>query len=136
MIEKEPKFREVDEAIENGLEQKPSDTSQKREVSAVAPMPIKGEVPKTVEQIVGVSVSFKNLHKLVGKNILFRDPHTQPNRTDDPSCKEAIIEQHDGKFVIVVNRGKYYPYYTGSRQNIFALDSQENIDRYEVKLER
>jgi len=136
MIEKEPHFREMDESIENEPEQPSPDTFRQRRVSNTASLPAEQEVPKPVEQTSEALVSFEKLHELVGKNISFRDPHTQPNRTDDPYRKAATIKQNDDNFVIAVDRGRYYPYYTSDRQNIFALDSQEDINRYEVKLEK
>lgn len=135
MIEKEPQFSEADEVIENEPKQPSPDTSTQREVPTAASLPAEREAPKPIERTVEVSVSFENLHELIGKNISFRDPRTQPNKTDDPYRKVATIEQHEGKFVIVVDRGRYHPYYTGDRQNIFALDSQDDIERYEIKLE-
>lgn len=135
MTEKEPGFKEITEAAEGVPKQQSPDTSRQREIPKVAPLSTEREAPKLVEQTAEVSVSFEKLHELVGKNISFRDPHTQPNRTDDPYRKAAMLEQHDGRFVIVIDRGRYYPYYTGNRQNIFALNSQVDIDRYEVKLE-
>ena len=136
MIEKEPMSREADEAVESEPKQQSPDTSHQKEEPKAATLPIEQVTPKPAREIAEVSVSFENLHELVGKNILFRDPHTQPNRTDDPYHKAATIEQHEGKFVIVIDRGRYYPYYTDDRQNIFTLDSQEDIDRYEVEIER
>lgn len=135
MTEKEPQFREISESIEDEPKQPSPDTSRQREEPRVAALAAEREAPKPVEHTTEVSVSFENLQALVGKNISFRDPHTQPNRTDDPYRKSARIEQHNDKFVLVVDRGRYYPYYTGDRQNIFALSSQDDINYYEIKIE-
>ena len=136
-MEKEPQFREAKEADEKEPKQPTApDTSLPTPETKAIPPSLAEEVNEPAPETDEVSVAFESLPQLVGKNILFRDPHTQPNRTDDPYHKVATIEQQDGKFVIVVDRGsRYYPYYTGNRQNIFALDSQADIDRYEVKLE-
>lgn len=134
-MEKEPQFREAKEAAEKEPEQPTApDTSPTKPETNVSP-PAAEEVREPGPETDEVSVSFEALPQLVGKNILFRDPHTQPNQTDDPYHKVGTIEQRDGKFVIVVDRNRYYPYYTGDRQNIFALNSQEDIDRYEVRIE-
>ena len=136
-MEKEPKPRDATEADEKEAKQPTApDTSPKNPETKVVPPSLVKKVDEPVPERDEVSVAFVSLPQLVGKNISFRDPRTQPNQLDDPYRKTATIEQHDGKFVIVVERGRYYPYYTGNRQNIFALDSQEDVDRYEVKLEK
>jgi hypothetical protein len=135
-MEKESRLGKSQEAKDREPKQSAApDTSLTKPGQRLHPPSLAEEVHEPAPETDEVSVAFESLSRLVGRNILFRDPHTQPNQTDDPYHKAARIQQHDGKFVIVVNRSRYYPYYTGDRQNIFILDSQADIDRYEIKLE-
>jgi hypothetical protein len=136
-IEREPQLRRKSyEEAEKKVSFSAPDMLPTNSVEEVLPPLATEAVQVPIAEINTASVTFEVLPQLVGKRVMFRDSEVT-RALDDPLYKQGIIEKIGDEFVIKVDRGKYYPYYTGlNRRSSFTLYTQHDIDRLEVVLDQ
>ena len=137
MSEKEPK---------GGLERHDAEPSlgskRKNQKTLDLPSPAQAveknkiELPTQLRQT-EIPLQFIDLPSLVGKIVRIRDPKAQVDGPlDDPLFKAATVNQDSqGNLSVSIDRGRYYPYFTGDRAVTSPVRSQEDFNRLKISLQ-
>jgi|GEM_PF-6810943 len=135
-MEQEPGLHNKDEDPEKIPEQHPNSDHKTETPEPISkPADARKVIEEKPAETENPKITFENLSNFLGRKIRFRDSSANMNNPEDQLYKIGELKRDEKGFFIEINRGQYYPLFTGlERRSTFTIGSQSDVDHLQIEL--